>query len=183
VLVRQIVELSEARREDGAYCYVSSVHWFYLLNHWTPTSKFIVNMVNVITTVTNGYYACVGYGGHWISERLLLGARGTVVGWDTVLQAKGRGFDYRWGNEFLNLPNPSSRTMALGSTQPLTEMGTRIVPGWGVKGGWRVRLTSSPPCWVDCLVNVGTSTSHNPWASTACYKASFAFITNIIIIA
>jgi hypothetical protein len=31
--------------------------------------------------------------------------------------------------EFLNLPNLSSRTMALGSTQPLTEMSTRNVPG------------------------------------------------------
>jgi hypothetical protein len=31
--------------------------------------------------------------------------------------------------EFLNLPNPSSRTMALGSTQPLTEINTRNVPG------------------------------------------------------
>jgi hypothetical protein len=30
---------------------------------------------------------------------------------------------------FLNLPNPSSSTMALGSTQPLTEMSTRNVPG------------------------------------------------------
>jgi hypothetical protein len=30
---------------------------------------------------------------------------------------------------FLNLPNPSSRTMALGSTQPLTEMSTRNLPG------------------------------------------------------
>jgi hypothetical protein len=28
-----------------------------------------------------------------------------------------------------NLPNPSSRTMALGSTQPLTEMSTRNLPG------------------------------------------------------
>jgi hypothetical protein len=28
-----------------------------------------------------------------------------------------------------NLPNRSSRTMALGSTQPLTEMGTRNLPG------------------------------------------------------
>jgi hypothetical protein len=27
--------------------------------------------------------------------------------------------------DFFNLPNPSSRTMALWSTQPLTEMGTR----------------------------------------------------------
>jgi hypothetical protein len=29
---------------------------------------------------------------------------------------------------FFNLSNPSSRTMALGSTQPLTEMSTRNVP-------------------------------------------------------
>jgi hypothetical protein len=28
-----------------------------------------------------------------------------------------------------NLPNPSSRTMALGLTQPLTEMSTRKLPG------------------------------------------------------
>jgi hypothetical protein len=30
---------------------------------------------------------------------------------------------------FFNLPNPSSRTMALGSTQPLTEMNTTNLPG------------------------------------------------------
>jgi hypothetical protein len=36
----------------------------------------------------------------------------------------------------------SSRIMALRSTQPLTEMSTRNLPG--VKGGWRVRLTTSP---------------------------------------
>jgi hypothetical protein len=38
----------------------------------------------------------------------------------------------RFPNEvsrFFTLPNPSSRTMALGSTQPLTEMSTRNVPG------------------------------------------------------
>jgi hypothetical protein len=34
--------------------------------------------------------------------------------------------------DFFNLPNHSSRTMALGSTQPLTEMSTRNLPG--VKG-------------------------------------------------
>jgi hypothetical protein len=28
-----------------------------------------------------------------------------------------------------NLPNPSSSTMTLGSTQPLTEMSTRNLPG------------------------------------------------------
>jgi hypothetical protein len=30
---------------------------------------------------------------------------------------------------FFNLPNLSSRTMALGSTQALTEMSTRNIPG------------------------------------------------------
>jgi hypothetical protein len=30
---------------------------------------------------------------------------------------------------FFNLPNPSRRTMALESTQPLTEMSTRNLPG------------------------------------------------------
>jgi hypothetical protein len=33
--------------------------------------------------------------------------------------------------------------MALGSTRPLTEMSTRNLPG--VKGGRRVRVTTSPP--------------------------------------
>jgi hypothetical protein len=31
--------------------------------------------------------------------------------------------------DFFNLSNPSSRTMTLGSTQPLTEMSTRNLPG------------------------------------------------------
>jgi hypothetical protein len=30
--------------------------------------------------------------------------------------------------DFFNLPNPSSRTMALGSTHPLTEMSTSNFP-------------------------------------------------------
>jgi hypothetical protein len=45
--------------------------------------------------------------------------------------------------ECFNLPNPSSPTMALGSTQRLTEMSTRNLPG--SKGGRRVRLTNLPP--------------------------------------
>jgi hypothetical protein len=31
--------------------------------------------------------------------------------------------------DFLKLPNPSSRTMALRSTQPLTKMSTKNLPG------------------------------------------------------
>jgi hypothetical protein len=49
-------------------------------------------------------------------------------------------------DEFIGLfsrYNPSSRTMPLGSTQPLTQMSTRNFPG--VKVGRSVRLTASPP--------------------------------------
>jgi hypothetical protein len=45
---------------------------------------------------------------------------------------------------FSKVPNPSSRTMILGSAQPLTDMSTRNIPGW-VKGYRRVRLTTLPP--------------------------------------
>jgi hypothetical protein len=31
--------------------------------------------------------------------------------------------------DFFNLPDPSTRTMALGSTQPLPDMSTRNLPG------------------------------------------------------
>jgi hypothetical protein len=60
------------------------------------------------------------------------------------------------------MPNPSSLTMALGLTQPLTEMSTRNLAGW-VKGGRPVRPTTLPP-YVSRLSreNVGTSMSHNP---------------------
>jgi hypothetical protein len=71
-----------------------------------------------------------------------MGARGSVVGWGTMLQA-GRSrvrILMRW--IFSNLPNPSSRTMVLRSTQLLTEMSTRNL--LGVKSGRRVWLTSLP---------------------------------------
>jgi hypothetical protein len=57
-----------------------------------------------------------------------MGAHGSVVGWGTMLQA-GRSrvrIPMRW--IFFNWPNPSSRTMAPGSTQALTEMSTRKIP-------------------------------------------------------
>jgi hypothetical protein len=59
-----------------------------------------------------------------------------------MLQA-GRSLDrvpMRW--IFFNVPNPSGRTMALGWTQPLTEMSTSLP---GVKSGRKVILTNSPP--------------------------------------
>jgi hypothetical protein len=67
----------------------------------------------------------------------------------------------RWN--FFNLPNPSSLTMALGSTQPQTEMSTRNLPGGGGgKGTRRVRLTTlTLSASRLSRQNVGASTSHN----------------------
>jgi len=45
---------------------------------------------------------------------------------------------------------PSGRNMALGSTQPLTEMSTRNT-SWGGECGRCVRLTTLPPSCADCL--------------------------------
>jgi hypothetical protein len=42
--------------------------------------------------------------------------------------------------DFFNLPNPSSCTMALWSTQPLTEKNTRNLPGGK---GWLARKVDS----------------------------------------
>jgi hypothetical protein len=56
---------------------------------------------------------------------------------------------------FFNVPNPSSRTMAMGSTQPLTEMSTRNLPGS------KRRPARKADDLTDCLENVGASTSHN----------------------
>jgi hypothetical protein len=56
------------------------------------------------------------------------GARGTIVVWVTVLQAGRLPVQVPDEVDFFN-SNPSSRTMALGSTQRLTEMSTRNFPG------------------------------------------------------
>jgi hypothetical protein len=43
---------------------------------------------------------------------------------------------------FFNLPNPSSRTMALGPTQPLTEMSARNLPGGKGRPARKADLTA-----------------------------------------
>jgi hypothetical protein len=45
---------------------------------------------------------------------------------------------------FINLPNPSSPTVALALTHILTEISIRKC-FWGVKHSWRIRLIASPP--------------------------------------
>jgi hypothetical protein len=58
-------------------------------------------------------------------------------------KTQSHGFDSRWGNWFFNWSNYYSRIMTLGSTQPLTEMSTRNLPGG--KERPVLRLTTSPP--------------------------------------
>jgi hypothetical protein len=76
--------------------------------------------------------------------RVLRGTRGSVVDWDTMLQA-GRSrvrFPIR-SLDFCNWLNPSSRPISLGSSKPLTEKNTRNLPG--DKGWSACRALTSPP--------------------------------------
>jgi hypothetical protein len=57
--------------------------------------------------------------------------------------------------------NPSSCTMALRSTQPLTEMSTRNI-SWRGKGSPCTGLTTLPPSMCQFSWNLGNSTSSNP---------------------
>jgi hypothetical protein len=70
-----------------------------------------------------------------------MGARGSVVGWGTMLKAlRSRvRVPMRW-IFFFKWPNPSSCTMALESTQPLTEISTRNLPGGKEQKRQRERL-------------------------------------------
>jgi hypothetical protein len=70
-------------------------------------------------------------------------ARGSVVGSGTILQAGRSRIRFPMSPDFFNKLSPSSHTMALGSTQPLTEISTRNLPGG--RGGGKGRLTTSPP--------------------------------------
>jgi len=61
------------------------------------------------------------------------GDRGSTVVKVLCYKSEGRWLDPRWCHWNFSLTyNPSDRTMALGSTQPLTEMSTRSI-SWGVK--------------------------------------------------
>jgi len=68
---------------------------------------------------------------------LSMEALGGAVGWDTALQA---------GRSRVWFPTVS---LSLWSTQPLTEMSTKIIP-WGDNSGQCVGLTNLPPSCADC---------------------------------
>jgi hypothetical protein len=93
--------------------------------------------------------------------KYVTGARGSVVSWDTMLQAWRSlvWFPMR-SLDFFNWPNTSSRTMTMGSTRPLTEMRTRIL----LRGKGRPERKAWPRGLTALL------------ASTVCYRGSFTFL-------
>jgi hypothetical protein len=95
---------------------VVTTSYFKLINYtFKPYSEFRLTI----------YKASLSWLRHYATSR--------KVAWSIAEEITG----------IFNWHNPSSRTMTLGSTQPLTEMSTRNLPG--VKGGRRVWLTVSPP--------------------------------------
>jgi hypothetical protein len=70
--------------------------------------------------------------------------------------------------------------MALGSTQPLTEMSTRNLPECKGRSG---RKADQPDrhLWADRLENVEPRRLTTLWASTSCYRDSFTFFFNAVL--
>jgi len=58
------------------------------------------------------------------------GDRGSTVVKVLCYKSEGRWFDLSWCQRIFHWHNPSDRTMALGSTQPLAEISTRSI-SWG----------------------------------------------------
>jgi hypothetical protein len=106
-------------------------------------------------------------------------AYGRAISWATMLQAgRSRGrFPYVIG--FFNLPNPSSRSMAPGSTRSLTEMSTRNIPGGKgrpVRKGDNLTAICAPIVYRKCR-SVDVSQPYGPpWPVTgAALPFSFTF--------
>jgi hypothetical protein len=76
--------------------------------------------------------------------------------------------------DFFNLPNPSSRTIALEPTQPLPEMSTKNLPGGKRR---QARKADTLTTINDMIVEKMWEPRHltTVWAFTVCYGDSFTF--------
>jgi hypothetical protein len=91
---------------------------------------------------------------------------------DAFLYRKQKYFQFGFNSSYL--PNPSSRTMALGSTQPLTEMSTRNIPGGE---GRRARKADNLTTICEPIVYKMWEPRRLTalWVSMARYRDSFTF--------
>jgi hypothetical protein len=105
-----------------------------------------------------------------------LGACSSVDNWRAILQA-GRSWDWvpvRSLN-FLNVPYPSSHTMALGLTQPLTKWVPEDISGgkaWSARKADNLTTIHKP---TDCIDSVETSASHSPVSIYSLLRDIFTF--------
>jgi hypothetical protein len=95
----------------------------------------------------------------------------------TLINSSNGGFQYEHQivGFFSTYPNPSSRTMAVGITRPLTEMSTRNLAGGKARSA---RKADSLTTICEPIVSQMWDPRHltSLWASTACYSDSFTLL-------
>jgi hypothetical protein len=91
-----------------------------------------------------------------------------------MLQAGRQPIRVAYEVHFFQFTTTSSRNMALGSTQPLTEMSTRNLPG-GKKRPAR-RADNLAAVYDRMSENVGASTSRNPKGLHGLSRDNFTFL-------
>jgi hypothetical protein len=118
----------------------SCEHYLHTVDQISPLDQFLLYISHYkrIEFIKKETFTCLcssilhllhGHVQLWYYWTLFSFWRGSVVGWGTMLQARRRQVrvPMRW--IIFNFRNPSSCTIAVGSTQPLTEMSTRNLPG------------------------------------------------------
>jgi hypothetical protein len=137
---------------------------------WHPSTK--LNTITSRKTIHLKFYTKICT---WILE-----VRGSVVDWGTVLQGGRSRVQFPMRSlDFFCLPNPSSHTISLGSTQPLTEMSTSNLP----RGKERpARKADNLTAICELTVWKMWEPRHltTLWAFTACYRDSFTVCTWIL---
>jgi hypothetical protein len=91
-----------------------------------------------------------------LSLPYLTGALGGAVGWGTALQAGRSRVRFPMASSEFFIDNPAGRTMALGLTQPLTEISTTFTfrLSWNLETStsWNPQGLSRPVMWLLCLL-------------------------------